>query len=440
MPNHPEDDWTRPIPRTPRGHGRPDPDRTQRIPRGERPHGRSEDRRERYSDEDRVESYDRDAGYGRGPGEGRDTGDDDGYDYYDDYDEHRGASIGGPGRGGSGRPGPGRGGSGHGGRPPRRRRPRYGIRRFFAFFALALLTYVVIMSIVAVQVWNSVDRVESAPEVSDRPGAAAGSNYLLVGTDSRDNLSEEQQSGFGSGPIEGTRADTVMLLNVPTFGDPTLVSLPRDSYVEIRDLGWNKLNAAHSLGGPPMLVDTVEQATGLPIDGYMEIGFGGFVDVVDGVDGVQMCLDEPMQDDNAHIDLPAGCQQLNGEEALGYVRMRYSDPRGDMGRVERQREFLSALVSRMATPSTVLVPWKLHQVGTATGGAIILGEDTSMLEAGRMALGMRSVASGSGNSVTVPAADLNYQTNVGSAVLWDEQGATQLFTALRQGQTITVEP
>lgn len=314
------------------------------------------------------------------------------------------------------------------------------MRRFLVVLLVALVSYVVIMGIVIAQVWGSVSTVDSTPQVADRPSGAVGSNYLLVGTDARDNLTQEQRSGFGTGEVEGTRADTVMLLNVPTFGEPTLVSLPRDSYVEIRDVGWNKLNAAHSQGGPSLLVDTVERATGLPVDGYMEIGFGGFVDVVDGVGGVEMCLDAPMQDDRAHIDLPAGCQELTGEEALGYVRMRYSDPRGDIGRVERQREFLAALVSRMATPGTVLVPWRLHQVGTATGGAISLGDDTSLMEAGRMALAMRTVASGGGNSVTVPVADLNYQTAAGSSVLWDEQGSNQLFSALRQGQTITVEP
>lgn len=229
-----------------------------------------------------------------------------------------------------------------------------------------------------------------------------------------------------------------MLLHVPTLGDPTLVSLPRDSYVEVPDHGWDKLNSAHSRGGPELLTATVEQASGLRIDGYLEIGFGGFVSVVDEVGGVEMCLDAPVQDDKAHIDLPAGCQVLEGRDALGYVRMRYSDNRGDIGRVERQREFLSALVTQLATPATVLNPWRLHEVGTATGGAVSMGEDTSLLEAGRMALAMRSVANGSGTSVTVPVANSNFSSPVGSAVLWDEEDAAALFTALRHGQAVTV--
>ena len=323
---------------------------------------------------------------------------------------------------------------------PRRRRPRYGFRRLLALLALLLVAYLGTMIVVLSLVWGSVNRVDTTPEASDRPGAAAGSTFLLVGTDSREQLSEEQRSDFGTGFTEGHRADTVMLLHVPTLGDPTLVSLPRDSYVNIRDVGWAKLNAAHSRGGPELLTDTVEQATGMRIDGYLEIGFGGFVSVVDAVGGVEMCLDAPIQDDKAHIDLPAGCQVLSGPDALGYVRMRYSDPRGDIGRVERQREFLGALVQEIATPATVLNPWRLHQVGTATGSAVALGEDTSLVETARLALAMRSVSGGSGTSVTVPVADPNFTSPVGSAVLWDEEGAAALFTALRHGQAVTGNP
>lgn len=309
-----------------------------------------------------------------------------------------------------------------------------------ALLALLVVAYVLTMAVVVAQVWGSVGRTDSTPAVSDRPAASAGSSFLLVGTDSREQLTAEQQAEFGTGYTGGHRADTVMLLHVPTTGEPTLVSLPRDSFVTISDNGENKLNAAHSIGGAPLLVDTVEQATGMRIDGYLEIGFGGFVGVVEEVGGVHMCLDAPVQDDKAHVDLPAGCQDLTGPEALGYVRMRYSDPMGDLGRVERQRQFLAALVDEMMSPATVLNPLRLHSVGTATGEALTLGEDTSMLETARMALAMRALANGKGHSVTVPTSENNYPTAVGSAVLWDDAKATALFDALREGDPITVEP
>jgi LCP family protein required for cell wall assembly len=462
VPQNRQDDWTRPVPRSsPRGSE--EPERTRAVPRP----GAGTDRRQTWRDDDpeRTRTVPRGGGYD----EQYDRPDGGGYDgyadpaqsargYYDDngdwvprprgrrhddaddrgyrpHDDGRGrGDVGGapPARPPGQRTQPG-------GRPPRRR-ARYGFRRFMALLAFLVVAYLVTMVVVVAMVWNSVGRVDAAPDVADRPGGSAGASYLLVGTDSREQLTDDERSEFGTGVAEGSRADTVMLLHVPTLGDPSLVSLPRDSYLPIRDQGFNKLNAAHSSGGPALLVDTVEQSTGMRIDGYMEIGFGGFVGVVEEVDGVHMCLDAPVQDDKAHIDLQAGCQALTGPEALGYVRMRYSDPRGDLGRVERQRQFLAALVNRMASPATVLNPLRLHSVGTATGEAVALGEDTSMLEAGRMALAMRTVANGGGNSLTVPVADTNYATDVGSTVLWDEQGAAELFESLREGRAVTVEP
>lgn len=328
------------------------------------------------------------------------------------------------------RPGPGR----------PRRRPRYALRRIVAVLGVLVLAYVAAMVWAVASIWSSIEKVDATPQdASARPSGGAGSNFLLVGTDGREELSADERRELVTGSAEGTRADTLMLLHVGA-GGPTLVSIPRDSYVDIPGGGTNKINAAYAQGGPELLVDTVEQATGLRVDGYLEIGFGGFVEVVETVGGVRMCLDEPVQDKRTRLDLPAGCQQLAGAEALNYVRMRYSDPRGDLGRVERQREFLAALADRLATPSTVLVPWRLQQVGTATGQALTIGDDTSPLELGRTALAMRTLAGGGGQSLTVPVADANYATPAGSAVLWDEARATELWEALRTGSSLTIEP
>ncbi|USQ75305.1 LCP family protein [Ornithinimicrobium cryptoxanthini] len=449
MPNRPEDDWTRPIPRSPRGdRARPrdpepydswtgssqdawDPqahddwaDQTRELPTGRRAtaadYGYSDDE---FADERWEEVEYAEAPRGRTgrradyEGGGYDAGD------YDGGGRH------------GGRPGPPRGGA-----PRRPTRRRFRLRRVMAFLLLIVLAYVASMIWAVASIWSSIDRVDSTPTNAARPGAGSGSNFLLVGTDSREDLTRDERNDLVTGHTEGARADTIMLLHLPDGGDPVLLSIPRDSYVEIPGQGSNKINAAYSIGGPKMLVDTVEQSTGLRIDGYLEIGFGGFVEVVGTVGGVRMCLDEPVTDEKTRLDLPAGCQELAGKEALNYVRMRYGDPRGDLGRVERQREFLAALTHEMAKPATVLVPWRLHQVGTATGSAIALGEDTSMWEAGRIALGMRSISDGNGQSLTVPVANTNYQTAAGSSVLWDEVAAADLFTALRTGAPLSIEP
>lgn len=354
---------------------------------------------------------------------------DDGYRAGDDeaYDEPR--------------PAPGRRGRPPGGRPPRRRRPRYGLRRFLVVILALLLAYAAAMVWAISASWNSIERVPATPASAARPEGGSGSNFVLVGTDSREDLTREERNELVAGHgTEGARADTIMLLHLPGSGDPTLVSIPRDSYVEIPGAGANKINAAYASGGPGLLVDAVEQATGLRVDGYLEIGFGGFVEVVQTAGGVHMCLDEPVQDEKTKLDLPAGCQDLEGAEALNYVRMRYSDPRGDLGRVERQREFLAALVQKLATPQTMLVPWRLHDVGTATGQAMSIGEDTSMWETGRMALAMRSISNGDGQSVTVPIENADYPTPVGSAVLWDEAESQAMFEALRNDEPLSIEP
>lgn len=332
-------------------------------------------------------------------------------------------------------------------RPPRRpavplrgRRPRYGLRRAVVALLLLLLAYAAAMVWAVLGIWNSIDRVDATPTNAARPAAGSGQNIVLVGTDSREELSREERNELVTGHTEGARADTIMVLHLADSGPPTLLSLPRDSYVEIPGQGQNKINTAYALGGPPLLVDAVEQATGLRIDGYLEIGFGGFVQVVETVDGVRMCLDEPVVDEKTKLDLSAGCQQLAGKEALNYVRMRYADPRGDLGRVERQRAFLAALTNEMATPQTVLVPWRLHDVGTTTGSALAIGEDTSMLDAAKIAWAMRAVSTGDGQSVTVPVADANYSTAAGSAVLWDEAESEGLFEALRTDAPLSVEP
>jgi len=429
VPHEPEDDWTRPMPRTRRD--RPATDETPDDPTQLVGYGRP-----RGADADRGRGYE-DGGYGYA-----DSGfghDDRGYrSRYDadDYDDRYGdggyeREVTPPPRRPAGRPP----------RPPRRRRPRYGLRRFVAFLLLLVLAYVGAMVWAVNSVWSSIDRVDATPTSANRPEGSAGTTFVMVGTDSRDNLTREQRNELVTGHETGSsRADTIMLLHLPGSGDPILISIPRDSYLEIPGHGFNKVNASYTLGGPALLVDALEQATGLRVDGYLEVGFGGFVQVVEKVGGVRMCLDEPVQDEKTKLDLPAGCQDLVGREALGYVRMRYSDPRGDLGRVERQRQFLSALVAKTATPSTMFVPWRLNDVGTAIGSNLAIGEETSMWETGRMALGMRSIANGEGQSLTVPVADANHMTNVGSTVLWDEAEAAEMFGALRDGRPLTVEP
>jgi len=282
--------------------------------------------------------------------------------------------------------------------------------------------------------WTQVARVDAAP-AGQRPADQPGKTFLLVGSDSRAGLSKAEQKRLGTGSTGGQRTDTIMIVYLPPGGKPALISVPRDSYVDIPKNGKNKINAAYAFGGPELLVQTVEQNTGLRMDGYMEIGFGGFVNIIDALGGIRMCLPNAIKDRDSHIDLPKGCQTLSGTEALGYVRMRKADPLGDLGRVQRQREMLAAVAKKAASPATVLNPVRYWKFNMATADAIKLGRDTSLPEALWLAYAMKRISSGGGLTLTVPVSSTGASTPVGSAVLWDPTRSKAMFADIARGDT-----
>jgi len=324
---------------------------------------------------------------------------------------------------------------GDGGGPRRRR--RFPVVRLVLLLVLAWVAFMVFTPLHA---WSSVTKVDTAPE-GERPAESKGFTYLLVGSDSREGLTAAQRKQYATGNAAGRRTDSIILVHVSeSGGKPALVSIPRDSYVPIPGRGSNKINAAFALGGPKLLVRTVEQVTDIRIDGYVEIGFAGFAGVVDSVGGVDICVPFRMNDKKAGINLKKGCQVLDGPNALGYVRARYSDPRGDIGRAERQRQFLAAIMKKAATPSTVLVPTRYWDFTHASAKGLIVGEDTSMRDASRVLLAMRAVSNEQGLSLVVPLQSLNYPTSAGSAVKWDTQRAKALFTSLRDDEPLESPP
>lgn len=301
-----------------------------------------------------------------------------------------------------------------------------------AWAVAAWLAFLVAAPLIA---WFRIDRVDATPD--SRVAASSGSMYLLVGNDGRDELTPEERRRLGTGTPEGQRTDSIILVHVPAGDGPrALISIPRDSYLPIPGHGDNKVNAAFALGGAELLVQTLEERTGLRIDGYAEIGFAGFAGVVDSLGGVDICVPFDMDDPKAHINLKEGCQRLDGPTALGYVRARYSDPRGDLGRAERQRQFLGAIMDRAATPATVLIPWRWWGFTQSAAEGLGIGDNTSMIDMGQILLTMRGVSGGSTLSLQVPVANMNYQTSAGSSVLWDDAAADRLFQQIRDGEPL----
>ena len=324
------------------------------------------------------------------------------------------------------------------------REPRYRWRRgriALVVLLVLLLAWIGFMVWVPMQAWGAVNKVDNVPD-GQRPTDTSGYNYLLVGSDSREGLTKEQRKKYATGNAAGNRTDTIMLVHVSeSGGKPVMVSLPRDSYVPIPGHGSNKINAAYSIGGPKLLTDTVEQVTGIHVDGYIEIGLGGFAAVVDSVGGVDLCVPRDMNDKKAGIDLKKGCQTLNGGNALGYVRSRYEDPLGDIGRAARQRQFLGALMKKAATPSTVLIPWRYKSFADASAAGLAVGQETGIMDAVRVLQAMRAVSNDEGLSLSVPTSDLAYRTSAGAlAVKWDTERAKALFKALKDDEPLTEPP
>ncbi len=301
---------------------------------------------------------------------------------------------------------------------------------------VATLVLVALVAGVGLGVWidRSLHRIAVLADYPDRPSAGAGTTWLLVGSDSRDGLTPEQQAELTTGgDVGGGRTDTILLIHVPGFTSstpPVMVSIPRDSYVSIPGYGSDKINAAFSIGGPQLLVRTVEQATGLRLDHYAEIGFGGFADIVDAVGGITVCPTEPVSDPLAGIDLPAGCQKLNGRDALGYVRTR-ATPRADLDRVVHQRQFISALSDRATSPAVFLNPLRWLAATRAGIAALTVDSGAHIWDLARLAWALH----GSPVTATVPIAEFTYGGG-GAVVVWDEDAASRLFTALAADEPV----
>ncbi|MER0075161.1 LCP family protein [Corynebacterium sp. KPL3739] len=309
-------------------------------------------------------------------------------------------------------------------KPHSRRKKTNPVKRFFGCVGIFVLLVVVCSLIFALWADTRLTRVDALPD--EQVANTSGTNWLLVGSDSRQGLSEEDQQALGTGGDVGEgRTDTIMLLHIPRSGRAQLVSIPRDSYVEVPGFGMDKINAAFAYGGPKLLAQTVEGNTGLHIDHYAEIGMGGLANVVDSVGGVDICVAEPINDPLAGIDLQEGCQKLEGSDALGYVRTR-ATAMGDLDRVQRQREFFAALLDKITSPATLINPFRSISLINHTASSFIVGDGDHVWHLARVALAM-----GSGvDTETVPIGGFQ-DTVVGNVVLWDDEGAQQLWDSMK---------
>ncbi|MFD4760745.1 LCP family protein [Streptomyces sp. NPDC058439] len=271
-------------------------------------------------------------------------------------------------------------------------------------------------------------------------------NILLIGSDSRAGDNRE----YGRDDGGSQRSDTTILLHLAADRKSvTAMSLPRDLMVQIpvchtadgkaTKKQFAQFNWAFEFGGTACTVRTVEKLTGVRIDHQMVVDFNGFKDMVDAVDGVEVCLKKPVDDPDAHLKLPAGRQKLDGEQALGYVRARKSIGNGsDTERMDRQQQFLGALVNKVQSNGVLLNPTRLYPVLDAATKALTTdpGLDT-LKDLYELVRGLREVPTDKVQFLTVPrqpyAADPNRDELV-------QPDADRLFKQLREDAPVAVVP
>ncbi|WP_244960207.1 LCP family protein [Actinomyces faecalis] len=318
--------------------------------------------------------------------------------------------------------------------PARRRRRRHPLRWVAGVLVVLLVLVVARAGWLVHEVGSGLGRVDAlvgAPDTSD------GETWLIVGSDAR---------GAGSGTVQdetdGARADSIMVLNKAPNGQASLVSLPRDTYVTIPGYGGNKINASYSFGGAPLLVQTVQDLTGLTVDHYAEVGMGAVEQVVDAVGGVEVCLDYDVFDPDSGLvwDTSQGtCQPVDGTKALAYSRMRKSDPTGDIGRGLRQRAVISAVVSEAVSARTLTSLSRQDALVDAGTHALTVDQETGTTDLAKMMAAFRS-ASSDGLTGAPPISSLDYRPgDIGSAVLLQDTTAPDFFAKVRAGQLGTAD-
>lgn len=294
------------------------------------------------------------------------------------------------------------------------RRPKQTGRRLklpnIRLILIAWLALLVAMPFIA---WAQITKVDATP-VGNRPAEQGGRTYVLVGSDALPGT-----TGWGL-------ADSIMLLTTGS-GPTVLTSVPRDSLVDVPGLGRTKINAAYSSGGPPLLVQTLEQNTGVRIEGFVQIGFTGLVDVVDAIGGIEICPATALQDRDSQLDIEAGCQDVDGETALAYSRNRKAHATGDIARGQAQREVIGAIGSSARSPWTVINPWRYVRTATSVSDALSVDDEMSLFSFVRFGWSLSGAMSGSGLNCTVPIQDMQ--------VSWDRENALAYFGHLRAGTT-----
>ena len=263
----------------------------------------------------------------------------------------------------------------------------------------------------------TVKRTDAIPTSGNQGhGQQSAMNLLLVGNDSRADLTKAQLAQLNAGKDSGTNTDTMILVHIPADGSrASFVSFPRDSYVQIPGYGWDKLNAAYAYGynatpssapaadresaGEQLLVQTISGLTGLQIDHYAEVDLLGFFKLSTVLGGVQVNLCKPVNDHWSGAHFPAGVQTISGADALKFVRQRHGLPRSDFDRIIRQQVFLAGVMRKLLSSNVAMDLGKQRQLVSAVAQAVTVDRNLDLMQ---LAQQMQSVTTGHIQFQTIP--------------------------------------
>lgn len=278
---------------------------------------------------------------------------------------------------------------------------------------------------------------EPVPEVKAEEDEMEPFNALLVGSDSREGLTEEEQLLFGAEEVGGQRADTIILAHVdPSNNHVTMIQFPRDLYVPIDGSYSNKVNTA-LMDGPSPLVRTIEDLTELEVNHYAQVNIAGFRDIVDAIGGVEICIPDPIPfDPKTGIEIPeeeTGMVKFDGERALRFVRSR-NYATGDFERIANQQKFMSAALNKVTSTGTFFRPKRIIDLYNAVGDNLVIDEGTKLTRLLSIAKRLRSFDPETYEAYIVP--NLGTTTNeAGSVVLPDEEAMDVMFDAVADNES-----
>ena len=353
-----------------------------------------------------------------------------------------------PGPGGPGGPGPGGpGGPGDDPQPGKARRRKIvrwtSIVTTLVLVAASLAAYVAYRNVV-----DGIRQVDVSHLLGKRPPqySTAAMNILVIGSDSRAGTSGQ----FGSAQaIAGARSDTMMLLHIlPQHHGAVVISFPRDSLVPVigcdadgqgdpgqkaQPGGTEMLNATFSAGGAACLWKTLEATTGIFINHFLEINFGGFQSVVNDLGGVNVCLPEAIKDPASGLNLTAGPHHVTGAQALAFVRERHIGEGSDLQRIQRQQFFMAALLQEIDTQKTMSDVPQLYAIARDVAKTLTTDSGLSVSTMLNLAQSMKGLTSKGVQFTQVPVIQ---DPNDPNRVLWQQPQATQLFSAVAHDQSV----